>query len=287
MACWSNFKKRLHFTSLLLMAIAGTLMVTSSPARSAVFNVASGDVPGLIAAIKAANASTNEPHTINLAAGTYRVNKVDNTVDGPNGFPTITRQITIIGKGASTTVIKRTSSNKVPMRLFHVSPSGSLILQKMTVTNGVLTSGSGGAIHNAGHLMVIECTVSNNHICELEDLDEDGILTCSAAGTGPGGGIANLGEGLVQGSTISNNKAAYGGGIYSPGTLNLFSSLVTRNGADDEAGAGTCAGLVLGGTSNVRNTTVTGNGASIGGRDLHVRRPGLDSQQRHCRKQRC
>jgi predicted outer membrane repeat protein len=247
------------------MAIAATLIVTSSPARSAVFNVASGDVSGLIAAIKAANANTNEPHTISLAAGTYKVKKVDNTVDGPNAFPTITRRITIVGKGASTTVIKRTSSNKVPMRLFHVSPSGSLILQKVTVTNGLLTSGSGGAIHNAGHLMVIECTVSNNHICELEDSDQDGILTCSWIGTGPGGGIANLGEGLVEGSTISGNSAAYGGGIYSPGTLNLFSSLVTGNIVDDAAGAGTCAGLVLGGVSNVRNTTVTRNAASVQG----------------------
>jgi hypothetical protein len=46
------------------------LVAVAPPAGAAVFNVASGDVAGLIAAIDSANA-TAEPDTINLAAGTY------------------------------------------------------------------------------------------------------------------------------------------------------------------------------------------------------------------------
>src|SRR5437867_1775756 len=60
--------------------------------RATTFNIASGDVAGLIAAINMAN-GTAGPDTINLApAGTYTLIAVDNTAawQGPSGLPTIT-----------------------------------------------------------------------------------------------------------------------------------------------------------------------------------------------------
>ena len=66
-----------------------SLVLSSVPAHSAVFNISSGDVAGLIAAINEANVNGDE-NTINLAAGTYIVTAVNNSVDGANGLPSVT-----------------------------------------------------------------------------------------------------------------------------------------------------------------------------------------------------
>ena len=57
------------------------LFVLSVPAYSAVFNISSGDVTGLIAAINAANAN-GEENTINLEPGTYTLTGVNTELSG-------------------------------------------------------------------------------------------------------------------------------------------------------------------------------------------------------------
>src|SRR5262245_13491074 len=91
---------------------------TAARARAAVFNVAAGDVAGLVSAINQANGN-GQADTIILAAGTYRIRTVNNNTDGPNGLPSIRSQITIQGAGATTTILTRTSTNATPLRLIH------------------------------------------------------------------------------------------------------------------------------------------------------------------------
>ena len=57
-----------------------SFLILSVPAHSAVFNVSSGDVTGLIAAINAANAN-GEENTINLEAGLYILTSINNSAD--------------------------------------------------------------------------------------------------------------------------------------------------------------------------------------------------------------
>src|SRR5688572_20355865 len=85
-----------------------SLFISSAPAHSAVFNISSGDVTGLIAAINAANAN-GEENTINLAPGTYTLTSIDNgqSPGSANGLPVISSVMTIKGQSAEKTIIER------------------------------------------------------------------------------------------------------------------------------------------------------------------------------------
>ncbi len=89
---------------LILIGIFGVTVAWPTPARAASFNVAAGDVAGLIAAINAANTNGEPSNTINLAHdSTYLIAGVDTSPNaisgkllgsggalGPNGLPVIT-----------------------------------------------------------------------------------------------------------------------------------------------------------------------------------------------------
>ena len=81
-----------------------SLLISSVPAHSAVFNISSGDVAGLIAVINTANAN-GEENTIILEAGTYTLTAVHNTDGLANGLPVITSAVTFHGMGAELTTL--------------------------------------------------------------------------------------------------------------------------------------------------------------------------------------
>jgi hypothetical protein len=102
-------------TILISLAFCLSLLLSSVPAYSDVFNVSSGDVTGLIAAINAAN-SNGEENTINLEPGTYTLTLVDNNIpDGPNGLPSIIADITINGDDAASTIFRKKLHQQFPM----------------------------------------------------------------------------------------------------------------------------------------------------------------------------
>jgi hypothetical protein len=86
-----------------------SLLLSPVPAYSAVFNISSGDVTGLIAAINAAN-SNGQQNTINLAPGKYTLTTFNNNISGPNSLPSITSRLTIQGTEAKTTIMERDGS---------------------------------------------------------------------------------------------------------------------------------------------------------------------------------
>jgi hypothetical protein len=65
----------------------------SGLAFAATFDVASGDVAGLITAMEAANAN-GEADVIQLEAGTYTLTVAHNAFRGMNGLPVVTSAIT-------------------------------------------------------------------------------------------------------------------------------------------------------------------------------------------------
>jgi hypothetical protein len=236
------------------LAAAHGVLGMQPTVQAAVFSIPCGNVAALIAAINTANAN-GQNDTINLPACTYVLTKVQDNTDGPSGLPSITSQITIKGAGATRTIIER-SLGALPFRLVHVAPSGKLTLQGVTLTLGLLTSGTGGGLLNTGNLALIRSAVRDNVICDLE-------FDCIPIGTGSGGGITNAGTMTLLESTVSNNFASFGGGINNSGTMTLTRSTVTDNGADDESGAGSCGGINTGGTATFTNSTISGNSSSV------------------------
>src|SRR5262245_24562098 len=142
------------------------------PCSAATFTCGVSDVACLIATITAAN-RTPEPDTIRLAGGTYRLTAADNNTSGPNGLPSVTSALTIMGIGTGLTTIQRTASAPL-FRLFHVGATGTLTLQDLTVTGGRDRSAGGGGILNEGTLILTSIALTHN----------DALA---------GGGLANLG----------------------------------------------------------------------------------------------
>ena len=138
-----------------------TVTVTACPTVS--FVIPDGGGTALIDAINAANDETcfPGPQTITLASnGDYLLMAIDNTSDGNNGLPSITSAITIDGNDAT---IARDTTSGLDFRLFHVALGGDLTLNAVTVRDGNLPSGSGGAVFNAGTVTINSSTITANN----------------------------------------------------------------------------------------------------------------------------
>jgi hypothetical protein len=235
------------------------MIVSIIPAYSAVFNISSGDVAGLIAAINAANANGEET-TIILEPGTYTLTAVDNTTinDGSNGLPLVTSTITIQGAGADTTSIEREASAPF-FRLVHVAESGSLTLDRLTLRGGVAfffidiigdeKEGQGGGVLNRGTLTITNSILTDN----------------SARGQrASGGAILNGGTATITNSTLAanfaqTNRGGSSGALVNGGTLTVARSALTGNFADGIVAFG--GGINNDGILTVVNSTLAGNSA--------------------------
>jgi hypothetical protein len=217
-------------------------LVEAKPVHAKTFNIASGDVAGLVNAINQAN-SNGQRNTIKLAAGSYTLTAVDNTTDGANGLPSITGNITITGAKTNITVIER-DVNAPSFRIFHVSATGTLNLIGLTVKGGFIECCDvGGGIFNDGILTITNSIISDN----------------SAAFEG--GGIAGNGQVTITKSTISHNSAQDGGGILNNnGPVTITSSIISINSAEGFGGA------IFGGVPlTIIDSTITGNSTQFFG----------------------
>ena len=230
-----------------------SLLISSVAAYSAVFNISSGDVPALIAAINAANANAEE-NTINLEPGTYSLTAADNIVGQPttlaesaNGMPVITGNITINGDLAETTIIERTL-NAVKFRIFDVAGGARLTVNDLTVSGGaVFNPGAGARVRAGGTLTLNRSIIEKNQAIAL---------------SGVGGGISNGGVLSINQSSIRNNRGdsdREGGGLFNGGTATIDNSVISQN-----IGALIGGGIRNGGTMTITNTTIAHNRAHFG-----------------------
>jgi hypothetical protein len=181
---------------------------------------------------------------------TYTLTAVDNTTDGANGLPSITSDITIMGKGAT---IQRSTADGTPeFRIFHVAAKGALRLHELTVANGVArgqdgeipTLGAGGGIYSRGTMTAENSIVRDNIAAGGNFIDESGRLY-GDGGAGFGGGI-------------NCNNPDY----YTVSTIILTNTLISNNHA--VGGEGWSGGYVLGGgIACGLSTTLTINNSVI------------------------
>lgn len=137
------------------------VLLSIIPAQSAVFDIPSGNVTALIAAINKANAN-GKKNTINLEPGTYTLTSVDNTSGGSNGLPIVSSTLTI--RGDQSTIIER-DSGAPRFRILAVAANGALTLRGVTLRGGSSPDpvvGAGGAILNEGEVNIHRSTIESN-----------------------------------------------------------------------------------------------------------------------------
>jgi hypothetical protein len=238
---------------LLLLALNGLLL----PAHAADMNVGC-DVQQLIDAINTASTGV----TINLASGcTYTL--TNGYSGGKTGLPYISKALTIHGNGA---IIERnTAAGTSDFRLFYVSSSGNLVLNNLTLKNGV--SDFGAAIYNSGKTTANSVTFSNNFATSCgggisnnggESTVNNSTFSGNSA-TGSGGGIFNSsGSVIINASNLSSNSAGSGGGVQNNALMTINNSTISEN-----LGAGIYN--FVGATLTIRDSTISGNQATYGG----------------------
>jgi hypothetical protein len=121
------------------------------------FNIANGDVQGLINAINTAN-SDGQADVINLAqGGTYAFAQANNNTNGPNALPVILSQnLSIFGNGS----VLDAPTSPAFARFFSVAAGATLSLDSVSLSYGQAQGqpssppngqyDQGGAIYNAG-----------------------------------------------------------------------------------------------------------------------------------------
>ncbi len=269
----------------------------SSPLNNGVCETAPGNgVCTLRAAIMKANHYPGGGATINFGLpGTVTYTLAiapSGTDDESTGDLNITNTMTIVGNGATNTIIDGNSIDRVfniavtmtissltvtngKTMYSNTDPNafagGILANYALTLTNSIVSRNSaiastgaayGGGIYSSGHLVLINSSVISNSVNTTSGIASGGGIVGSGTlssstisgntARDSGGGI--YGSGTLINSTVSENTARNGGGI-NGGVLTLINSTVSGNHANDNGG-----GIYhSGSTMNLYNVTITGN----------------------------
>lgn len=208
--------QRANTTPLLGTRPAVCDLLTPDP-EPLVFNIAAGDVDGLVAAIEAGN--LNGEAIIHLADSSTYVTNGSYTGIGTSTLPIITGDINIVGHNATIT-----RDSGVTGRIFEVQ-GGDLTLGNVTISDG-LPEHVGGAIYTTnGTLTIINGTFINN---------STGLPTS----VGNGGAIATHNTQVtITDSTFINNAGDRGGALYLYNGTSEITGTVFHNNQAQNGGA--------------------------------------------------
>ena len=192
--------------------------------------------------------------TLNLT-GTFDWSNADETGDASDTGYTLTKNLTLQGQSAATTIIQAASSyNTAGRRVFTINTGVTIANSKITVRYGK-NSSYGGGIYLSGTLNMDKSAVSYNV-------------------SGDSGGGIEVADGTLNltNSTINNNQAVYqGGGIHTgyyssgTGTANITNSTIAYNSITYTVatiGGGGVAFRGSGGT--ITNSTIAYNNIAVG-----------------------
>jgi CSLREA domain-containing protein len=207
-----------------------------------------------ISSADAADTISFDPSLFTAGPQTIDLTIVGDTSVGDSAF-VINSDVTIEGPAGPNGLTLSAAGSLTTMRLFVVTAGGDLTLNRLTLTGGLAdgASGTGGALYNAGTLVVSNSTITGNS-------------------ANSGGGIRNAGGTVtLTGSTLHGNQANSGGGISNgPGVASTF-HVVNSTISGNTAGTGGSGGGISNGfmsTITLTNSTVTGNRAGSSGGGL-------------------
>jgi|GEM_PF-4139685 len=171
---------------------------------------------------------------------------------GNNGLPSITSNITIDGNGFTIARSDAICPGGTDYRFFSVTSGGNLTLDNTTLRNGCIQGNNGGAILNAGTLVLINSTLDNN------------------ATSGMGGAIYNTGSASILNSTLNNNVAdSNGGAIASTNNLDIINSTINNNNTLTTNTANGGGIFISGGTTNISHSAVRFNSTNNDGGGIY------------------
>jgi hypothetical protein len=217
-----------------------------------------------------------EADTINLDGGIYNLTAVaEENDDGPNGLPSITTAITIVGNRSFVRRDPTLGEFSGPeFRIVHVGETGNLSLDNLVIGGGFLggSDDSGPGLFNRGTTNITNSIITQNITIfggggGIQNVGTvtvaDSLIADNVAGEGPGGGVASIGITNIINSTIANNSAdGSGGGIDNAGYLTILDSTITGNRTDLGIGGGILN--LNDGVLIVSNSTVANNRADWG-----------------------
>src|ERR1700693_5116963 len=240
----SRGRKRISVSLAAAVGLA-TFGVLAIPEAAAAAPIACS-TPALISAIAAVTGGGS----VTLAGGCVStLPGGNNSTDGGTGLPVITGTVAIAGSGA--TITRSTATGTPTFRIFDVAGSGTLSLDSLTLSNGLMSStgSTGGAgIYNHGTLAVSASTFSGN-----SSPSPNGVS---------GGAISNSGQLTVTTSTFTNNQAQEGASIFNQNTATVNQTTFANNDGTIYGGGGILNAF---GTTNVSNSTFVGNTGRGGG----------------------
>lgn len=169
---------------------------------------------------------------------------------GSTGLPDIRSSIRIVGLNASSTIIERQKSS-IPFRILKILGIGSLSLENISIKHGYISNlGDGGGIYNNGG----EVSLINV------------VLEENRGSAGRGGAIFNEGLLTAYSSTITSNYSdSQAGAIFnhSFGIVTILNSTLSGNAAGNEQGE--IGGAIYNqGDMKLINSTISGNWAWVG-----------------------
>jgi uncharacterized repeat protein (TIGR01451 family) len=195
----------------------------------------------------------------------------DQTIVLSNGPLQVSKKITIANPHAPNLALSGNHTGTI----FHVEPTGDLLLEGFTLVEGLATDLNGGGIYNEGGIVSLSGMTLANNVAQNNGggiyIDNGGTvnllnstLSGNNAGSENGGSIYND-DGIVNigNSTFSGNVAQQsGGGLYNhSGIVNVSNSTFSANVADAfglEAGDG--GGIFNhSGIIKVQNSIIAGN----------------------------
>lgn len=184
----------------------------------------------LRAAVMEANA-TSGAHRISLPAGIYELTLPGADEDyALSGDLDSYGNITIIGDGAESTIIKSVIADRVLHQRI-----GQLSLQSLSIRDGQAISFGGGVFTESGALRLTNITISNNVVRGTSNLHGGGLTI------GTGATVLLDGEIKVSNNllTRTGDNLSFGGGIANYGRLNSTPNtllVITDNVATDGGG---------------------------------------------------
>lgn len=227
-------RRRLTLTAVTGLGLCLTLLPAGQAQAQAPTRVPCNDIAALKTAIN--NANTNGGSIVLARNCTYSLTAADNTDDG---LPEITGNVRISG---DRTIIQRAPSITTAFRIFHVTQTGNLTLDSLTVRGGEASgngfaAGGGGLFNDHGRLTLTDVTVRNNR-----------------AGFLAGGIWNNLGTLVLKDTSVRDNTSIIGGGVATSGTMNMRGGAIRDNTSSSWAG-----GLANGGDTTLNHASVDGN----------------------------
>ncbi len=225
---------------LALAQLSGAPRVVSAGSGGDSVVIASGDAPGVVEAIQAANqrGTGATPYEVYLGAGEYDFYAPDQA-DQPS-LPEVTGNLTIYGQSSS--IVFHNSRNALGSAQLRVAAGATVQLHNLIF---LVQSGSGRAIFTRGALVISDSQFGES--------------------LGEGGGIENQGSLTLERTVFTHNRYTTsietGGALYNSGTL-VVTCTRFANGLASKGGA---IFNTVGGTVSVTKSAFDGNRANGGG----------------------